>query len=160
MKPTVPRPYFALLALATAGALSGCAGAGALSQGSAPELSAIETSAATNPDPDYKLSPEEAELNCKRLAGKVQIRILEFRSGLKPEESSAIARAIDNANAFAEGSTAGPSVAEVHKKDVAQLYAYNKQLADKNCKSFDIAKALASTDTVPSPTVQPKKPAH
>lgn len=160
MKPINPHPYFVLLALAMAGGLSGCAGAGALSQGSPPEMSAIETSANTNPDPDYKLSPEEAELNCKRLAGKVQIRILEFRSGLKPEESSAIARAIDSANAFAEGSMAGPSVTEAHKKDVAQLYAYNKQLAGKNCRSFDIAKALASTDTVPSPTVLPQKPAH
>lgn len=158
--PTRPRLPLSLLAIALAGAAGGCAGAGALSQGAAPEPTAIETSANVNPDPGYKLSPEEAELNCKRLAGKVQIRLLEFRSGLKPEESSAFARAIASTNALVDGTTAELSVAETHKKDVAQLYAFNKQLADKNCKSFDIGKALAGTDTVPSPTVLPKTSAH
>lgn len=158
--PVRPRPSLTLLAVAMAGAVSGCAGAGALSQGYAPESHPVETSANVNPDPGYKLSPEEAELDCKRLAGKVQIRILEFRSGLKPEESSAFARALASTSALVDGTTAELSVTEAHKKDVAQLYAYNKQLADKNCRSFDIGKALASSDTVPSPTVSPKTTAH
>lgn len=158
--PCPPRLCLSLLAIAMAGAAGGCAGAGALSQGYTAEEGAIETSATVNPDPNYKLTPEEAELDCKRLAGKVQIRILEFRSGLKPEEASSFARAIQSTTSIIDGGTAGLYVMENHKKDVAQLYAFNQQLAGKNCKSFDIAKALASTETVPSPTVLPKTPAR
>lgn len=153
-----------LLACLAAAGLTGC-GMGALSQGGVGYAPADgpggETSAAAAASGEtYKLTPEEAELDCKKLAGRVQIRILEFRSGLKPEEASTIARTIQSANAMFGGPTAGLNATAEHQRDAAQLQAFNKQLADKNCRSFDIAKALTSTDTVPSPTVPAKTATH
>lgn len=144
--------------------MAGCA-AGTLSQGYLPAegpepTSTAAVSATGSTASDYKLTPEEAELDCKRLAGKVQLRILEVRSGLTPEESSTIARSLQATNAVFGGSTAGLNAKGERARQVAQLQAYNEQLASKNCRSFDIAKALASDETVPSPTVPPRTAAR
>lgn len=152
-------PY--VFCLAAAAATGGCA-MGALSQGGLPggETSPLQTAATTSAAGNYTLSAEESELDCKKLAGKVQLRILEVRSGMKPEEASSIAKALQSTEALFGGSTQGLNATAEHQRMVAQLAAYNKQLADKDCRSFDIAKALTSTDAVPSPTIPPKSSTH
>lgn len=104
---------------------------------------------------NYTLSPEEAEFDCKRLAGKVQIRILELRSRLSLEETSALSRTLQSATTATPlgGSTAGLDPKGERARDFAMLQAYNAQLASKNCRSFDLAKALSSSETVPTPSV-------
>lgn len=152
----------AIICCASAAALAGCAAGGALSQGYVPTEGPPADTASINlaGAQDYKLSPEEAEFECKKLAGLVQIRILEVRSGLKPEDASIISQALQSTHALLGGPTSGLDASAEQKRQVAQLVAYNKTLADKNCRSFDLAKALASADNLPSPTVAPKTATH
>lgn len=133
--------------------LSGCASQG-LPTGSTNFTPASGPEAELLPA-GYALSPEEAEFDCKRLAGKVQIRILELRSRLSLEETSALSRTLQSATAATPlgGSTAGLDPKGERARDFAMLQAYNAQLANKNCRSFDLAKALSGSDTVPTPTV-------
>jgi hypothetical protein len=93
------------------------------------------------------------------MAGKVQLRLLEVRSGMSPEESSIVSRSIQTAGSVLGGSTRGlnPETSLAHQ--VAELETANAQLAERNCRSFDIAKALTGEETVPAATIPPKKQA-
>lgn len=101
---------------------------------------------------------EDAEADCKRLAGKVQLRLLEVRSGISPEESSIVSRSIQTAGTLVGGSARGLDTSTSLAREVAELEAANKQLAERNCRSFDIAKALTGEETVPAATIPPRKP--
>lgn len=101
---------------------------------------------------------EDAEADCKRLAGKVQLRLLEVRSGMSPEESSIVSRSIQTAGTLVGGSARGLDTSTSLAREVAELEAANKQLAERNCRSFDIAKALTGEETVPAATIPPRKP--
>lgn len=103
-------------------------------------------------------SAEDAEADCKRLAGKVQLRLLEVRSGMSPEESSIVSRSIQTAGTLVGGSARGLDTSTSLAREVAELEAANKQLAERNCRSFDIAKALTGEETVPAATIPPRKP--
>lgn len=158
MTPAAPRLIFILLSALTAGGLGGCA-AGALSQGyDASSSTAITTAAgpadAAAPAP---ASAEDAEADCKRLAGKVQLRLLEVRNGLSPEESSLLSRSIQSAGAVVGGSTQGLNTNTSLARELADLEAANNQLVQRNCRSFDIAKALTGEEIVPAASIPPKK---
>jgi hypothetical protein len=160
MTPT--RSVCLLLAALAAAGLGGCA-AGALSQGYVgADSGAITTAAgpsATDAPSAAPASADEAEADCKRMAGKVQLRLLEVRSGMSPEESSIVSRSIQTAGSVLGGSTRGlnPETSLAHQ--VAELETANAQLAERNCRSFDIAKALTGEETVPAATIPPKKQA-
>lgn len=146
-----------LVALAAAG-LGGCA-AGALSQGyMGTDTSAITTAAGPlDTGAAQPADPEDAEAACKRLTGKVQLRLLEVRSGMSQEESSLLSRSIQGAGSVIGGSTRGLDTNMSLAREVEELEAANKQLADRNCRSFDIAKALTGEETVPAATIPPRK---
>lgn len=141
--------FLAPFCLAAAG-LTGCA------QTSIGPTGAVGFAPAAGPAPqsaeaaDYVLASEEAEFDCKRLAGKVQIRILEMRANMSPQETSALSRSLQSA--FSGGMTA-QAAGGAHASDFAQLEAFNRQLAEKNCRSFDLAKALGGNEAAPTPTV-------
>lgn len=159
MTPAAPRSVFLLLAVLSAAGLGGCA-AGALSQGhTGTDTSAITTAAGPSDSVTAEpASAEDAEADCKRLAGKVQLRLLEVRSGMSPEESSIVSRSIQTAGTLVGGSARGLDTSPSLAREVAELEAANKQLAERNCRSFDIAKALTGEETVPAATIPPRKP--
>jgi hypothetical protein len=153
--PIPTRSVCLLLVALPAAALGGCA-AGALSQGYlGPETGTMTAAAvAAAPETTATATPEDAEADCKRLAGKVQLRLLEVRSGMPPWESSALLRSLQTPGDSTGGSGGNNALA----RDLAELEASNKQLADRNCRSFDIAKALTGGETVPAATIPPPKP--
>lgn len=110
----------------------------------------IQTVAATG----YERTAEEHDYDCKRLTGRLQIRILELRSRLSDVQTSALSRSLNTAGSGAFGGThfgLDPKSDRVH--DIAQIKAFNDELMAKKCRSFDLAKALTGTDLPPSPTV-------
>lgn len=133
---------------AVAAPVAGCA--------STPETdSAMAPPAATVPE--YQLTKEELALDCKKLTGRMQVRILQVRDYSSKNQASALARAAQSATGqVAGGSTQGASPDEQYLKDRAQLEAYNKQLAAKNCKTFDLAEELKPKAVTETPTPKDK----
>jgi hypothetical protein len=108
---------------------------------------------------DYQLTPQELGYNCKKLAGVMQVRILQVRQYDPANNGSAAARGMQSvATPIFGGTTVGIDPAGQHQRDLAMLQAYNGQLARKNCKTFDLAAELAKTDLMdtPQPTVPAK----
>ena len=102
----------------------------------------------------YQLSSEERDYDCKRLTGHLQIRILELRSQLTSDETSMLARSLNAVGTTAfGGSHYGLDPKSDRAQMVERMQAYNAELANKKCKSFDLAAAISSSDLPPSPTV-------
>ncbi len=111
-------------------------------------------------DGGYQLSEQELKYDCKKITGIMQIRILQIRDYDPKKQTSAIAR---NAQAIATpiwgGTTVGIDPAGQYRKDRAMLEAYNRRLAEKKCKTYDLAAALQSSGPdVPRPTQKPAAP--
>ncbi len=104
----------------------------------------------------YTLNAQEKGLDCKRLTGKIQIRILELRTYASQTQASALSRTLQAASKPVFGGTsAGIDPNGEHARELAQIDAYNRELAAKDCRSFNLAAALASSDVPPAPTVMP-----
>jgi len=108
----------------------------------------------------YQLSENEKEYSCRKLTGVMQVRILQMRGQEARARSSLASRGIRSVNQSVFGETAGGIDPEQqYTRDHAMLEAYNRQLAAKNCKTFDIAAELradANARGVPTPK-DPKK---
>lgn len=147
----------ALIVAALVGALvCGCAGGPAdtkpnlVSDVPAPSSSMVTGSL---PGSGYQLSGEELKHDCSKLTGLMQIRILQMRGYDSNKKASAAARGMQ---AFATpiwgGTKEGVDPEGQHRKDLAMLEAYNQRLAEKRCKTFNLAAELAATsDTTPTP---------
>ena len=110
---------------------------------------------------DYQLSPQELGYSCKKLTGVMQIRILQVRQYDAAKNPSAAARGVQAvATPIFGGTTVGSDPEGQHRRDLAMLEAYNRQLASKNCKTFDLAAALKASDpnSTPEPTDAKKSP--
>lgn len=101
----------------------------------------------------YQLSEEELKYDCKKLTGTMQIRILQIRGYDSNKKASAAARGLQTwATPIWGGTKEGVDPDGQYRKDLAMLEAYNRQLAAKKCKTFDLAAELNTTeDTTPSP---------
>jgi hypothetical protein len=102
----------------------------------------------------YQLSEEELKFDCKKLTGTMQIRILQMRGYDTNKKTSAASRSLQSLTTPIFGGTKeGVDPDGQYLKDRAMLDAYNRQLAVKQCKTFDIAAELAikSTDVTPTP---------
>lgn len=92
----------------------------------------------------YQLSAEEKALDCKKLTGRMQVRILQIRDYESTSKGSMVARGLQSAVSKATSSSSyGTSPDEQHARDRAMLDAYNAELAAKNCRTFDLQKELA-----------------
>jgi len=109
--------------------------------------------------PDYQLSDEEKKFDCKKLTGKMQVRMLQMRGFDTRTKGSAVARTTQAvATPIFGGTKEGLDPDGQYHKDRAMLEAYNRQLAEKKCKTFNIEAELAKTDgSTPTP-IAPKKP--
>jgi hypothetical protein len=106
----------------------------------------------------YQLTQEELGLDCKRLTGRMQVRILQVRDTEVRGGSSKIAQGAQAAvTPILGGATRGADAAYDHARDRAHLDAMNKQLAAKDCPAFDLEAELQPRSIRDTPTPVPKK---
>jgi hypothetical protein len=113
----------------------------------------------------YTLSPEEQKLDCKKLTGRMQIRIQQLRAAQGTPTTSAVSRTLQAAaTPFVGGTTRGIDPQGDNARDLSMLKAYNAQLAAKGCKTYDLEAQLApgnkeSPRPVPKPAAAGNQPA-
>lgn len=125
---------------------AGCAGGTA----ALPETASVAGGAVSAPE----------DMSCKKLAGLVQVRLLQLRDYDERNRSSATSRVIQSASVSAfGGSKKGIDVDAEHAADMQSLRTYNDQLKEKGCKSFDLDKELSIHDagSTPAATIAPPK---
>lgn len=121
----------------------------------APSSNIVTGSASTS---GYQLSDEELGYDCRKLTGTMQIRILQVRGYDSNKQASMAARGMQTfATPIWGGTKEGVDPEGQHRRDLAMLEAYNQRLAEKQCKTFNLAAELATTaDTTPTPVSAPK----
>ena len=101
---------------------------------------------------DYQLSEDEKKFDCKKLTGKMQVRILQIRGYDTRPKASSLARTAQTVTTPIFGGTKeGMDPDGQYRKDRAMLEAYNRELAYKKCKTFDIEAELKKSDGTPQP---------
>lgn len=114
----------------------------------------------------YVLSPGEQKLDCKKLNGRIQMRILQLRAEYsdksQPSQFSQSAQQVVGpaAKVMFGGSTRyGTERTEQLKRDRSVIEAYNGQLLAKNCPQYDLETELKKSpnDPPPSPLRPPQK---
>jgi hypothetical protein len=106
----------------------------------------------------YPLTKEELALDCKKLTGRMQVRILQVRDSSVRGGGSTLARTTQSAVIPVFGGTSrGADPAADFARDRAYLEALNKQLATKNCATFDLDSELQPRSIRDTPTPIPKK---
>ena len=151
-----------LMLLAVGGLACGCAGAQSGAIDSASTASAAGPAAAKpepakpglQPDGTYVLSPSELALNCRKLTGRTLVRILQIRDHELTRSGSVAARSLQKVVTPVFGGTErGADPDADYRRDRAMVEAYNRRLAEKGCKSFDLVKELQ-----PKPAAESPKP--
>lgn len=134
---TRPEGFAALAALA----LSACASqSGELA---APVTPVAETVAKLPPAAGYQMKPDELALDCKKLTGRMAVRIVQIRDYQTRRQTTALSRTIQTTStSVLGGSYEGSDPDGRYARDRAQLEAYNQRLAAKNCANFDLNKEL------------------
>ncbi|MFZ4806851.1 MAG: hypothetical protein ACOYLQ_06295 [Hyphomicrobiaceae bacterium] len=106
----------------------------------------------------YKLSADELTLDCKKLAGRMQVRILQIRDADTRKPTTGLSQGLQSAvTPVFGGATYGASSQGDLARDRAMLDAYNAQLKAKGCGTFDLDAELASRDVTHTPRPQPKR---
>lgn len=133
--------------MAAAGAVAGCA-----------STDNTSTASILNPGTASALTADEQALECKQLTGRMQIRILEIRDYNERTRTTMASRALQTGVTTVFGGTnTGLDPSGAYAKDRAMLEAYNKQLAAKGCKSYDLQAELQPHEVqkTPSATIKP-----
>jgi hypothetical protein len=133
----IKRAFLVVLAGGLTG-LSGCAGSGP--SGSAGLL----------PQP-HTLSAEEKALDCRRLTGRIQVRLLALRGEDYKAQPSAAAAAMRTATSAALGTDTAKNASARSATDRPMLDTYNARLVELGCPSFDIGKELEARPSAPTP---------
>lgn len=108
----------------------------------------------------YQLTPSELDLDCKKLSGRMQVRILQIRDFDRQKRTSELARGIQSVITPIYGGTGrGSDPGGQQARDIAILEAYNARLTELKCKSFDLKRWLNSTNAndLPGATISPPK---
>lgn len=92
--------------------------------------------------PAYVLNDEEKSVDCKRLTGRMKIRILQIRDYNSRAKTTALSRGLQLAQSQFYGTSHGIDPDSEYAKDRAMLEAYNAQLASKGCATLDLDKEL------------------
>ena len=143
-----------LIALsAVSGVVSGCSQNGG--NGLLPQIGQKTPDTYKQGQP-YELTAEEKSLDCKRLTGRMQIRILQTRDASVKVNSSALGRGMQSAvTPVLGGTTYGADPAADAARDRAVLEAMNKQLAAKKCPTYDLDAELRPRSIRDTPTPVP-----
>lgn len=98
------------------------------------------------------LTAQEAQLGCKRMAGRMKIRILELRGGGVERKGSAAAQGMQSTLVpIFGGTTRGANAQGDRADDLADLKAMNEILVARNCPYYDLQGELAKGHDAPSP---------
>lgn len=164
-----------LAALALAGlAVSGCAsqgtdiagpvvpvttGANPPGPAAAPSATPVVQTVSQLPVPGaYQLTEEERGLGCKRLTGRMAVRIVQIRDYQSRSQASGLARSIQaSVKPMFGGPGEGTDPAATYARDRAKLEAYNQELARRQCPNFDLDAELAPGAKDPPRTRPTKK---
>lgn len=121
-------------------------------------VAAIQTGGGFDEQGVYHLSDQEKKLDCRQLSGSMTIKILQMREAANRRPPTAIAALAQNASRPVKGTTThGVDIDADYAKDRARLEAFNRQLAEKNCRTFDIAAQLKPGNTeTPRPVGEAK----
>jgi hypothetical protein len=112
-------------------------------------------SAGLQPDGTYVLSKDELALDCKKLTGRAQIRIMQLRDYELRHHGSLAARTTQQVVVpLFGGSSYGADPEADYKRDRAMIEAYNRRLAEKKCRVFDLAKELQPRPAAETPLPQ------
>lgn len=144
-----PLPYVFLAAVISA-AVGGCAA-------SSPEVAGGPslTPAQNTPAETYQLTEREQKLNCKELTGAMRVRILQMRSA--KTDGTVVAQTIQSgATKIWGGASHGTNATGERARDRAQLEAYNRLLAEKKCKTFDLAAELDAPQSAATKMATPE----
>jgi hypothetical protein len=122
---------------------------------------------AADPGSAYRLSDEDRGLDCRKLTGRITVRLMQLRSEPKGGggPGTAFSEAVQGIAGPAAGLFWGKSSSylterEAHlARDHAQINAYNQLLASKGCATFDIPAELAKGADASAPRPQKKAPA-
>lgn|GEM_PF-5293747 len=102
--------------------------------------------------PVYELSQAELALDCRRLTGRMQVRILQLRDHAQSAKSSGVARmAQQTLTPLTGGSMHGANPDGQYQRDLAMLHAYNRRLAEKKCPTFDLEAELQPQPVTSTP---------
>ena len=143
-------PTLKMIVLSLASVLGGCAASpepgsySLASDGQQPPAGTAPASAPAAASPAYVLSEEEKSVDCKRLTGRMKIRIIQIRDYNARANTSALSRNMQLAHSQVWGTTVGINPDAEYTRDRAMLDAYNAQLATKGCKTLDLAAELKS----------------
>lgn len=133
--------------------LGGCAS----TPGPGPASAAAEAPAIPKPATTgggYSLTAEELALDCRKLTGRMQVRILQIRDYADRAGSTGLSHVVQTATTSVLGGTKeGTDPDGRYARDLAVLQAYNKQLAAKGCPTFNLEAELKpkSVKETPSP---------
>lgn len=86
----------------------------------------------------YHLSAEELSYTCKKLTGRMQVRILQIRDYEQSKGTSLLSRGLETAGGLFYGPSKGGDSPARYREDRAMLEAFNRRLAEKKCKTFDL----------------------
>lgn len=112
----------------------------------------------TGPSTAYKLTSVELELDCKKLTGRMAVRIVQLRDYKSRTQTTAVSRAIQSTTTSLLGGTMeGTDPDGRYARDLSQLEAYNQRLAEKDCPNFDLPTSLDPNMTDPPRTRRVKK---
>jgi len=106
----------------------------------------------------YTLTDAEKALDCKKLTGRMQVRILQIRDfSVRPQSSAAAYTMQSAARSVLGGGQAGADPNGQYARDRAQLEAYNAELAAKHCRTFNLDDELKPKPVTATPTPSRKK---
>jgi hypothetical protein len=99
--------------------------------------------AARGADEAYQLTPDELKYDCKRITGKMQVRILQVRDQRERTLTSKTAQVFQQAVVpVIGGSPHGARPDDDFKRDRSWLEAFNVRLAEKNCAAYNLETEL------------------
>ncbi len=109
-----------------------------------------------------KKETPDAELNCKQITGRLQLRIMQVRGYTDHTQASNFSRSVQSVFVGTVGtSDKGIDPTGDHAADLKQLQDYNQRLVALGCRSFNLDHDLslpADTKDTPAATVPaPKK---
>lgn len=106
----------------------------------------------------YTLTADEMALDCKKLTGRMAVRIVQVRDFQTRSQATSLSRGIQSAVKPAwGGSGEGTDPSGRYARDRAMLEAYNQRLAEKNCANFDLDAELDPNAKEPPRTRRLKK---
>jgi hypothetical protein len=90
-------------------------------------------------------------LDCRKLTGRLQVRLLALRGEEYKVQPSSAAQSMRSATSAALGTDTAKNAAARAANDRPILDAYNNRLVALGCPSFDIGKELEARPSAPTP---------